>query len=62
MNNPKSNSAKLIVMAKHIMRKENVSFNTAIEIISKLEDNNLIDVYFADFFEELNMYNRGDLL
>lgn len=62
MNNPKSNSTKLIVMAKYVMGKENVSFNTAIEIISRLEDENLIDVYFADFFDELNLYNRGDLV
>lgn len=59
--NKLSYGTKLIVLAKHVMKKENVSFNTAIEIISRLEDDNLIDIYFADFLEELSMYNRGEL-
>lgn len=59
--NKLSYGTKLIVLAKHVMRKENVSFNTAMEIISRLEDDNLIDIYFADFLEELSMYNRGEL-
>lgn len=61
MYKTQSNSTRLLILSKYIMRKENVGFNTAVEIISRLEDENLIDLYFGKFLDELNMYNRGEL-